>query len=186
LTAHLQSPTARNSATIIVDRAPAISHGAQFCHDTANSTYGLGQDYNGTDEEYGSFTYYERLADTENCKDDSISYTIDEQKCGLYMNMTIDVCEPPAPDNYNTKHGGTVTDGCMVFGKTTLRIVESVALTSSTSAPTTTDPPPPAPTKPCPISYSSPRNPPLSTTSSFSPRNPLPPQKPQKKNTDPY
>jgi len=152
------SKTANPPATIIVDRAPAISHGAQFCHDTANSTYGLGQDYNGTNEEYGSFTYYERWADTDNCKDDSISYTIDEQKCGLYINMTIDACDPPAPDNYNAKHGGTVTDGCMVF-EMRPRIVESVAPTSSTSAPTTTDPPPPAPTKPCPVSCSSPPSP---------------------------
>jgi len=140
------SQTATPSPTLVVDRLAAISSGAHFCLDTNGSTFGLGQPFNDTQEEYDTIGYYERWADTDDCKDQTLTYTIDEHKCASYINMTVDGCDPPAPDNKNTKHGGTVTDGCMIF-EMKPRIVQGEPVPTESAPP----PPPPAPTKPCPV-----------------------------------
>ena len=146
------SVTASPSPTLAVEMAPALAHAANFCHDTAGSILGPGQPYNSTQEQYeGKFGYYANWATTDQCKDKSMKYTINETLCNEYLKDILGMCDPPKPDNPNAKHGGTVTDECMIF--------EFQPYQKNTPAPpqpvsptTPAAPPPPAPTKPCPVS----------------------------------
>ncbi|KAL6718586.1 hypothetical protein ACLMJK_004678 [Lecanora helva] len=110
------SATATPSPTIAVDRIPATDYSKTFCHDITGTTFGLGQPYNGTQEQFdGKFGYYTKWATTDPCKDKTISYTVNETLCTEYMLDIIGYCDRPAPDNGEAKYGGTVTDGCMIF-----------------------------------------------------------------------
>lgn len=147
------SASASPSPTIVVERLPAISYGEKFCQDMVSTVFGLGQPYSGTQEEYdGKFAYFTRWATTDQCKDKSITYTIDGDRCKRYINSIVDQCDPPAPDNGDAKHGGTVTDGCMIF--------ELMPYQMETPPPPpvpspTQVAPAPVPTKPCPVSATS-------------------------------
>lgn len=141
------SSSAAPRPTIVVDAAPALEHGKEFCSHIGGSIFGLGEPYNGTQEQYeGKFGYYTKWADTKECKDPSINYIIDEEYCKEYMTEIIARCDPPAPDNPNGKLGGTVTDGCMVFELQPYEMATAPAPEPET--------PEPEETKPCPVSVS--------------------------------